>query len=315
MGEIIKYVVIAIISIFALSQIVSVFRIVPQQQEWVIERLGVYKTTWEKGVNFRIPFIDRIAAKVNLKEQTFDYEPQQVITDDNVTMLIDAVVYLRVMDSFNYTYQIQNAAFAIENLTSTTLRSVIGSMTMQECLSSREKINANMLQQLDEATDPWGIKVTRVEIKNITPPQDIREAMEKQLKAEKEKFAAITYAQGERESAILKAEGEKQAKILEAESKKQATILDAQGQREAQIAKAEGKAKEIELLYTAQAEGIKMIVAANPSDGFIKLKSLEALEKTTNNKGTTVIIPSEIQNMASILQSGKTILKANEENK
>ncbi len=297
----ISVVVVFFLVLFVLGSVVRTFRIVPQQSEWVIERLGVYRTTWEKGLHVRVPLIDRVAKKVNLKEQTFDYPPQQVITDDNVTMEIDAIVYLRVMDSYNYTYQIQNASFAIENLTSTTLRSVIGAMTMQECLSSREQINANMLMQLDEATDPWGIKVTRVEIKNITPPHDIREAMEKQLKAEKEKIAAITYAQGEREAAILKAEGEKRAVILEAEA-----------QREAQVAKAEGKAKEIELIYNAEAEGIKALVASNPSDAYIRLKSLEALERVTNNKGTTVVIPSDIQNFTGFLETGKALLKKEE---
>lgn len=264
-------------------------RIISQSQAYVIERLGAYHTTHHMGLHFVIPILDRVANKVSLKEYARDFVPQPVITKDNVTMMIDTVVYYQVLDPKLYTYGIHNPVNAIEMLTATTLRNIIGDLELDETLTSREIINTKMRIILDEATDPWGIKVNRVEVKNIVPPKDIQEAMEKQMRAERERRSAILLAEGEKRSAILTAEGEKESLVLRAEAK-----------REALIAEAEGEAQALERVYQAQARGIEMINKANPHPAFMTLKSLDALEKVADGKATKIIIPSEIQNLASI---------------
>ena len=273
-------------------------RVVSQSQEFIIERLGGYHSTWNVGIHVKMPFIDKIINKMSLKEKVFDFPPQPVITKDNVTMMIDTVVYFQITDPKLYTYGVEKPINALENLSATTLRNIIGELELDESLTSRDVINTKMRSILDEATDPWGIKVNRVEVKNIEPPQAIREAMEKQMKAERE-----------RREQILIAEGHKQSAILEAEGKKQALILEAEAEKEAAIQKAKGEAQAILEVQQAKAEGLKMIKEAGMDDKVIKLRSLEAFEVAANGQATKIIIPSEIQNMAGVVESISQIVK------
>lgn len=273
-------------------------RIIPQSEAYVVERLGAYHQTYQRGLKIILPIIDRVAGRVSLKEQVKDFAPQPVITKDNVTMMIDTVVYFQILDPKLYVYGVVNPINAIENLSATTLRNIIGELELDETLTSREIINAKMRIILDEATDPWGIKVNRVEVKNILPPKDIQEAMEKQMRAERERRSVILTAEGEKRSAILKAEGEKEAVILRALGKKESLITEAEGQAQA-----------IERVYRAQALGVELINNARPQQAFLTLKSLESLEKVANGQATKIIIPSEIQNLAGLLASVKGILE------
>lgn len=287
----------------------SCVKIVPQAHAFVIERLGAYCATWGVGLHFKTPFIETIARKVNLKEQVVDFPPQPVITKDNVTMQIDSIVFFQITDAKLYTYGVENPIMAIENLTATTLRNIIGDMELDETLTSRETINTKMRASLDIATDPWGIKVTRVELKNITPPTAIREAMEKQMKAERERREAILRAEGEKKSAVLVAEGEKESKILQAEADKQATILAAQAAKEKMVQEAEGRAEAIRLVQQANADGIRLIREAQPDDAVLTLKSLDAFREAANGKANKIIIPSEIQGVAGLAASLKGIVE------
>ena len=304
-SQIILAVIIIILGIILCSSI----SIVPQAKAYVIERLGTYQQTWDTGLHFKIPFIDIIAKKVNLKEQVADFPPQPVITKDNVTMQIDTVIFYQITDPKLYVYGVERPILAIENLTATTLRNVIGELELDDTLTSREVINAKMRAALDTATDPWGIKVNRVELKNIIPPEAIQDAMEKQMKAEREKREAILRSQGEKESAILVAEGHKQSTILDAEAEKQAAILRAEAKKEATIREAEGQAQAILAVQQANADGIKMLNDAAASDNVIKLKSLDAFAKAADGKATKIIIPSEIQGLAGLAKSVTEIAK------
>ena len=292
-----------IIVIIALVIIVNCVKIVPQAHAMVIERLGGYLTTWSVGLHFKVPFIDRIARKVLLKEQVVDFPPQPVITKDNVTMQIDTVVYFQITDPKLYAYGVENPIMAIENLTATTLRNIIGDLELDETLTSRETINTKMRSSLDVATDPWGIKVNRVELKNIIPPAAIQDAMEKQMKAERERREAILRAEGEKKSTVLVAEGKKESAILDAEAEKQAAILRAEAKKEATIREAEGQAEAILKIQQANADGLRMIKEAAPDQGVIQLKSLEAFAKAADGKATKIIIPSEIQGIAGLAKS------------
>ena len=287
--------------------VTSGVRIVPQAQAYVIERLGAYNGTWSVGMHFKVPFIDRVAKKVLLKEQVVDFAPQPVITKDNVTMRIDTVVYYQITDPKLYAYGVDNPIMAIENLTATTLRNIIGDLELDSTLTSRETINTKMRATLDEATDPWGIKVNRVELKNIIPPTEIQNAMEKQMKAERERREAILRAEGEKKSSILRAEGHKESMILEAEAEKEAAILNAEAKKEATIREAEGQAEAILKVQRATADGLRAIREAGADEAVIKLKSLEAFEKAADGKATKIIIPSEIQNLAGLVTSIKEV--------
>ena len=287
--------------------VTSCVRIVPQAQAYVIERLGAYNGTWSVGMHFKVPFIDRVAKKVLLKEQVVDFAPQPVITKDNVTMRIDTVVYYQITDPKLYAYGVDNPIMAIENLTATTLRNIIGDLELDSTLTSRETINTKMRATLDEATDPWGIKVNRVELKNIIPPTEIQNAMEKQMKAERERREAILRAEGEKKSSILRAEGHKESMILEAEAEKEAAILNAEAKKEATIREAEGQAEAILKVQRATADGLRVIREAGADEAVIKLKSLEAFEKAADGKATKIIIPSEIQNLAGLVTSIKEV--------
>lgn len=294
-------IILFIIVIALLAMIISsTVRIVPQAHAYVVERLGAYQGTWSVGLHVKVPFIDRVARKVNLKEQVVDFPPQPVITKDNVTMRIDSVVYFKVMNPHDYAYGVENPIMAMENLTATTLRNIIGDMELDATLTSRENINEKMLQTIDYATDPWGIKVTRVELKNIEPPAAIREAMEKQMKAEREKRANILTAEGEKQSMILEAEGHKESKVLEAEAAKQATILAAEAEKEKEIKEAEGRAEAIRAVQQATADGLRAIKEAGADDSVIRLKALEAFEKAANGQATKIIVPSDIAGMAGL---------------
>lgn len=281
--------------------VLSCIKIVPQAHSYVIERLGAYHATWGVGLHVKLPMIDRIAKRVSLKEQVVDFPPQPVITKDNVTMQIDTVVYFQITDPKLYTYGVDMPMSAIENLTATTLRNIIGDMELDESLTSRDVINTQMRSILDEATDPWGIKVNRVELKNIIPPSGIREAMEKQMKAERERREAILRAEGEKKSAVLVAEGEKESRILQAEAEKQSQILKAEAEKEAAIRVAEGEAQAILEVQKATAEGLKMLNEASPTEPVIAIKSLEAFQKAADGKATKIIIPSEIQGLAGLV--------------
>ena len=283
--------------------LVSCIRIVPQAQAMVVERLGAYLETWNVGIHFKVPFIDRVAKRVLLKEQVVDFAPQPVITKDNVTMKIDTVVFFQITDPKLYAYGVENPIMAIENLTATTLRNVIGDLELDETLTSRETINTQMRATLDVATDPWGIKVNRVELKNIIPPAAIQDAMEKQMKAERERREAILRAEGEKKSTVLVAEGKKESAILDAEAEKQAAILRAEAKKEATIREAEGQAEAILKIQQANADGLRMIKDAAPDQGVIQLKSLEAFAKAADGKATKIIIPSEIQGIAGLAKS------------
>ena len=287
--------------------VTSCIKIVPQEHAYILERLGTYMDTWPAGLHFKVPFIDRIARKVNLKEQVVDFPPQPVITKDNVTMQIDSIVFFRITDAKLYTYGVESPIMAIENLTATTLRNIIGDMELDETLTSREIINTRMRSSLDVATDPWGIKVTRVELKNITPPSAIREAMEKQMKAERERRESILKAEGEKKSAVLVAEGRKESMILQAEADKQATILAAEAQKERMLKEAEGRAEAIRKVQEANADGIRMIREAGADDAVLTLKSLEAFAQAADGRATKIIIPSEIQGIAGLAASLKGI--------
>ena len=284
-------------------------RIVPQAQAVVVERLGRYHATWDAGIHIMLPILDRVAKRVNLKEQVADFPPQPVITKDNVTMRIDSVVFFVITEPRLYAYGVENPIAAIENLTATTLRNIIGSMDLDTTLTSRETINTEMRSQLDIATDPWGIKVNRVELKNILPPDAIREAMEKQMKAEREKREVITLAQGKTESAILTAQGNKEAAILNAEAEKQTAILHAEAEKERRIREAEGQAQAIRAVKEAEAEGIRMLKEAGADESVIRLRSLDTLAKVAEGDSTKILIPSDIQNMAGLLTSLKESVK------
>ena len=290
-----------IIAIIILWIIGSCIRIVPQAHAAIIERFGGYLTTWSVGIHIKVPFIDRIARNVILKEQVVDFDPQPVITKDNVTMLIDTVVFYQITDPKLYAYGVENPLMAIENLTATTLRNIIGEMELDETLTSRETINTKMRSSLDEATDPWGIKVNRVELKNIAPPADIQNSMEKQAKAERDKRAAILSAEGEKQSAILRAEGKKQSAILDAEAEKQAAILRAEAKKEAMLREAEGEAEAIRRVSKAKAEGIEYIKDAKADAAVLQIKSLEAFEKAADGKATKIIVPSNLASIAGTL--------------
>ena len=298
-----KVVVLLIVIILVLWILASCIRIVPQAYAIVLERLGAYQATWGTGVHFKLPFVERVARKVNLKEQVVDFPPQPVITKDNVTMQIDTVVFFQITDPKLYAYGVENPIMAIENLSATTLRNIIGDMELDETLTSREVINTKMRASLDVATDPWGIKVNRVELKNIIPPAAIQEAMEKQMKAERERREAILRAEGEKKSTILVAEGNKESVILDAEAEKQAAILRAEAKKEATIQEAAGQAEAILKIQQANADGLRMLKEANPDNAVLQIKSLEAFAKAADGKATKIIIPSEIQGIAGLTKS------------
>ena len=298
-------IVIIVIAVWVLA---SCVRIVPQAYAVILERLGAYQATWSTGIHFKVPFIERVARKVNLKEQVVDFPPQPVITKDNVTMQIDTVVFFQITDPKLYTYGVENPIMAIENLSATTLRNIIGDMELDETLTSRETINTKMRASLDEATDPWGIKVNRVELKNIIPPAAIQDAMEKQMKADRERREAILIAEGQKKSTILVAEGKKQSAILDAEAEKQAAILRAEAQKERMIKEAEGQAEAVLKVQNANAEGIRMIREAGADEAVLTLKSLEAFARAADGKATKIIIPSDIQGIAGLASSLKEIV-------
>ena len=301
-------VVLLVVIVLVLWVLASCIRIVPQAYAVVLERLGAYKATWSTGIHFKVPFIERVARRVNLKEQVVDFPPQPVITKDNVTMQIDTVVFFQITDPKLYAYGVENPIMAIENLSATTLRNIIGDMELDETLTSREVINTKMRASLDVATDPWGIKVNRVELKNIIPPAASQDAMEKQMKAERERREAILKAEGEKRSTILVAEGKKQSAILDAEAEKQAAILHAEAQKERMIKEAEGQAQAVLKVQQATAEGLRMIKEAGADESVLTLKSLEALTKVADGKATKIIIPSEIQGIAGLATSLKEIM-------
>ena len=299
MGAVISFLVIAIVVLLILS---SCIRIVPQAQALVVERLGAYLETWSVGVHFKVPFIDRVAKRVILKEQVVDFAPQPVITKDNVTMKIDTVVFFQITDPKLFAYGVENPIMAIENLTATTLRNIIGDLELDQTLTSRETINTKMRAALDVATDPWGIKVNRVELKNIIPPAAIQDAMEKQMKAERERRESILRAEGEKKSTILVAEGKKESAILEAEAEKEAAILRAEAQKEKMIREAEGEAEAILKVQKAEADALRFIKEAGADNAVLQLKSLEAFAKAADGKATKIIIPSEIQGIAGLVK-------------
>ena len=299
--------VIAILVLLLIVIIIANIKIVPQAHAYVMERLGAYHVTWETGLHVKIPFLDKIAKKVSLKEQVIDFPPQPVITKDNVTMQIDTVVYFQITDPKLYAYGVESPISAIENLSATTLRNIIGDLELDQSLTSRDHINSQMRAILDEATDNWGIKVNRVELKNIMPPRDIQESMEKQMRAERERREAILQAEGQKQSQILVAEGEKQSAILRADAAKQAAILQAEGAKQARILGAEAEAEAILKVQQATADAIKLINEANPGDGVLKIKALEAFTAAANGKATKIIVPSEIQGLAGLAAAAKTV--------
>ena len=299
---------IIILCLIVIVVICSTIKIVPQAHAYVIERLGTYQATWSVGLHMKMPVIDKVAKKVTLKEQVVDFAPQPVITKDNVTMRIDTVVFFQITDPKLYAYGVENPIMAIENLSATTLRNIIGDMELDETLTSRETINTKMRASLDEATDPWGIKVNRVELKNIIPPAAIQDAMEKQMKAERERREAILIAEGQKKSTILVAEGKKQSAILDAEAEKQAAILRAEAQKERMIKEAEGQAEAVLKVQNANAEGIRMIREAGADEAVLTLKSLEAFARAADGKATKIIIPSDIQGIAGLASSLKEIV-------
>ena len=307
-------IVIAIIVIL-LAIIAANIRVVQQSKASVIERLGAFRTVWGVGLHVKIPFIERVVKTVSLKEQVVDFAPQPVITKDNVTMQIDTVVYFQITDPKLYTYGVEHPMSAIENLTATTLRNIIGDLELDQSLTSRDHINTKMRAILDEATDPWGIKVNRVELKNIIPPREIQNAMEKQMKAERERREAILQAEGTKQSQILVAEGEKQSAILRADAEKQAAILQAEGARQARILAAEAEAEAIMKVQQATADAIKLINEANPGEGVLKIKALEAFQAAADGRATKIIIPSELQGLAGLCASAKSVFDTVEPNK
>ncbi len=301
--------VILVFILFVLVLVISNIKIVPQAHAFVVERLGAYKDTWNVGLHVKMPFIDRIAKHVNLKEQVVDFPPQPVITKDNVTMQIDTVVYFQITDPKMYAYGVDHPMSAIENLTATTLRNIIGDLELDQTLTSRDTINTKMRAILDDATDPWGIKINRVELKNIMPPKAIQDAMEKQMKAERERRESILKAEGEKRSTILVAEGEKESMILSAEARKTAAILEAEAEKEAQIKRAEGEAEAILKIQSATAEGIRLINEANPGQGMLAIRSMEAMEKVADGQATKLIIPSDLQGITGLSATIGEVLK------
>ena len=300
---------ILVLLVLAILLIVANIKIVPQSKAYVVERLGTFHSTWETGLHIKIPFIEKVAKIVSLKEQVVDFPPQPVITKDNVTMQIDTVVFFQITDPKLFTYGVEYPIAAIENLTATTLRNIIGELELDHTLTSRDTINAKIRGILDEATDPWGIKVNRVELKNILPPKEIQEAMEKQMKAERERREAILRAEGEKESQVLVAQGQKEAQILAAEADKEAKILAADAVKEAKIREAEGEASAIIAVQTAQAEGIRLINEAAPSKSYLSLKGMEAFQKAADGKATKIIVPSDLQSLAGVTGSVKEFFK------
>ena len=307
MGSIISFVAIVVLVILLLVLIISNIVIVQQSKAYVVERLGAFRAVWGVGLHLKIPFIERVVKKVSLKEQVADFAPQPVITKDNVTMQIDTVIYFQITDPKLYTYGVEHPMNAIENLTATTLRNIIGDMELDQSLTSRDVINSRMRSILDEATDPWGIKVNRVELKNIIPPREIQNAMEKQMKAERERRESILQAEGTKQSQILVAEGEKQSAILRADAEKQAAILRAEGEKQARIMAAEAEAEAIAKVQQALADSLKLLNESAPNDQVVKLKALEAMEKVADGKATKIIIPSELQGLAGLAASAKTV--------
>ena len=304
-----EWIPIVVIAVLALIVVISNIHIVQQSRAYVIERLGAFSKVWQVGMHVKVPFIERVAKKVSLKEQVLDYPPQPVITKDNVTMQIDTVVYYQITDPRLYTYGVERPMMAMETLTATTLRNIIGDLELDQTLTSRDVINTKMRAILDEATDPWGIKVNRVELKNILPPKEIQNAMEKQMKAERERRESILQAEGQKQSQILVAEGEKQSTILKADAEKQAAILHAEAERQAAVLRAEGEAEAIMKVQTALADSIKLLNNANPNDQVVKLKALESFEKAADGQATKIIVPSDIQSLAGLAASFKGLLE------
>ncbi len=302
-------VIILVVLAIIIALLASNIRVVPQAKAYVVERLGAYYATWSVGLHFKLPLIDKISRKVSLKEKVIDFPPQPVITKDNVTMEIDTVVYFQITDPKLYAYGVESPMDAIENLTATTLRNIIGELELDESLTSREHINTKIRMVLDEATDPWGIKINRVEVKNITPPKDIQVAMEKQMRAERERREAILIAEGEKKSKVLIAEGQKEAAILQAEADKQAAILAAEASKQKAIKEAEGQSEAILMINKATADGLRMIREAGADDAVIKLKSLEAFQKAADGQATKIIIPSEIQGLAGLAATARELIK------
>ncbi len=307
MEYLIPTLIVIVIAIVIFSLLASIVRIVPQSRAYVVTWLGTFHSVWDAGVHFKVPIVERIVKNVSLKEQVVDFAPQPVITKDNVTMQIDSVVYFQITDPKLYTYGIENPMAAIENLTATTLRNIIGDLELDQTLTSRDHINTKMRALLDEATDPWGIKVNRVELKNIMPPRDIQESMEKQMRAERERREAILQAEGQKQSQILVAEGEKQSAILRADAAKQAAILQAEGAKQAKILEAEAEAEAILKVQQATADAIRLINEAAPGQGVLTIKALEAFQAAANGKATKIIIPSEIQGIAGLAAAAKTV--------
>ncbi len=303
-----EFIILAVLAVFIIAIVILNIKIVPQSKAYVVERLGTYSATWQTGLHIKIPFIERIAKQVSLKEQVVDFPPQPVITKDNVTMQIDTIVFFQITDPKLFAYGVERPLSAIENLTATTLRNIIGEMELDHTLTSRDIINAKIRGILDEATDPWGIKVNRVELKNILPPKEIQDAMEKQMKAERQRREAILTAEGEKASKILVAEGQKESMILAAEAEKQSAILAAEAIREAKIIEAEGEAEAIRKVEEARAQAIGLINEAAPGDGYLTIKSLEAFEAAADGKATKLIIPSDLQGIAGLAASAKEIL-------
>ena len=306
--DLIVGIILIFLAVFLIAIVVMNVKIVPQSKAYVIERLGAYSATWQTGIHVKIPFIERIAKQVSLKEQIVDFPPQPVITKDNVTMQIDTVVFFQITDPKLFAYGVERPLAAIENLTATTLRNIIGEMELDQTLTSRDVINAKIRGVLDEATDPWGIKVNRVELKNILPPREIQDAMEKQMKAERQRREAILTAEGEKASKILVAEGQKESKILAAEADKQSAILAAEAIKEAKIREAEGEAEAIIKVEQARAKAIELINSAAPGDGYLTIKSLEAFEAAADGKATKLIIPSNLQGLAGLAAGVKEIV-------
>ena len=298
-------VVLLVLFVILVIILASCIKIVPQAYAYVVERLGAYQGTWSVGLHIKMPLIDKVAKKINLKEQVVDFAPQPVITKDNVTMRIDTVVFFQITDPKLFAYGVENPIMAIENLTATTLRNIIGDLELDQTLTSRETINTKMRSSLDEATDPWGIKVNRVELKNIIPPAEIQNAMEKQMKAERERREAVTRAEGEKKASILSAEGEKESAILRAQADKESAILRAEAEKEKMIREAEGQAEAILKVQQANADGIRMLKEAGADEAVLKMKSLEAFEKVADGKATTILIPSELQGIASVAAAFK----------
>ena len=311
-ASIFNYIGVIVLVVLVLILVVSNIHVVQQSRAYVVERLGAYSATWNVGLHLKIPFIERVVKKVSLKEQVADFDPQPVITKDNVTMQIDTVIYFQITDPKLYTYGVEHPMNAIENLTATTLRNIIGEMELDQSLTSRDVINAKMRSILDEATDPWGIKVNRVELKNIIPPKEIQNAMEKQMKAERERRESILQAEGQKQSQILVAEGEKQSAILRADAAKQAKIMEAEAEKTAKILAAEAESEAIMKVQQATADALKLLNEAAPNDQVVKLKALETMTKVADGKATKIIIPSELQGLAGLAASAKTVFESEE---